>query len=747
MAGKRRRFFVSGVSSEFRHVCDEIANDLQAHSCDVAVQRSFGTDPRAPSLLAMLHDFIQECDGLIALIGARSGDCPPDEAAVAYADMLPEGFARASYTQWEVFFAEAHGNPVVYLRARPDFVPHNPVPSDVDFPDLQAAHIRQLERLNRYMPEFSNLAEACRHVGRVRWEFADTAADVASRHKPRNLPHGSIGSLFKGREQFLNELRASFEGSSATTIAGKVVHGLGGIGKTRAAIEYALRYEGEYSAVLFVTAKSREELRSNLAALVGPLVLDLPQQNIAEEEVRLAAVLRWLGDNPRWFLLIDNVDTEAAATAVEELLARLSGGHVLITSRVGTWSQQVEALELDLLAPGPAVEFLLEATLGRRRTASDREDAARLSETLGRLSLALAQAAAFIDQRRSFTAYLKSWETARRKLLDTHDPRKLAYPLPVAITWLTTFEQLSESARDLLGLLAFFSIEPIPESLCDAVPEDVRHELDLFGALDELGRYSLVSRDRDRPEFSVHRLVQAVARDRMNEDEQRLTINTVVNWLSWAVRHLNPGDIWPGIESLQPHLKAAFAHLERLAPGAMEGLAWLSANSGKLRREKVLDRQTEPMFQRALATLAQHYGSDSALAAPLLEKFGELLMDANRLDEAEAILKRALEISERGGSWGHFLAVDVNRNLANLLLAAGRGEEAETALKRSLQALLKFAAWAGSQPVGLMTTVRDYGAILEDRGKSASESRAIIDDLFREAGVEPPRRDGQEEGT
>ncbi|MDX0869753.1 DUF4062 domain-containing protein [Sinorhizobium medicae] len=747
MAGKTRRCFVSGVSSEFGHVRDEIANDLQAHSYDVAVQRSFGTDPWAPSLLAMLHDFIKDCDCVVALIGSRSGDCPPDEAAVVYADILPEGFARASYTQWEVFFAEAHGKPVAYLRARPNFVPRDAGPSGADFPDLQAAHICRLERLNRYMPEFSDTAEACRHVGRVRWEFADAAAG-APRHKPRNLPLGSIGALFKGREEFLSELRASFERSSATAITGKVMHGLGGIGKTRAAIEYGLKHEKEYSALLFVTANSPEELASNLAALVGPLVLDLPQQNNGQEEVRLAAVLRWLGDHPRWFLLIDNVDTEAAATAVEEMLARLSGGHVLITSRVGAWSHQVDALELDLLALGSAVEYLLEATPGRRRTATDREDAAKLSKTLGHLSLALAQAAAYIDRRRlTFAAYLEAWESARRKLLETHDPRQLAYPFSVAATWLTTFEQLSESARDLLGLLAFLSIEPIPESLCDAVPEDVRDEFDLFAALAELGRYSLVSRDRDRPEFTVHRLVQAVARDSLNEDEQRLTINTVVNWLSWAVRHLDPGDIWSGIEPLQPHLKVAFAHLERLEPGAMEGLAWVTSNSGKLRGEKVLDRQTEPMFRQALAILAKNYGSDSALAAPLLEKFGELLLNANRLDEAEAILRRALEISERGGLMGSFVAVDVNRNLANLFLAAGRIDEAETALKRSLQALLTLAVRGGGRPVGLMTTVHDYVAVLENRGKSPSESCAIIDALFREAGVEPPRRDCQEDSA
>ncbi|MCA1494064.1 tetratricopeptide repeat protein [Ensifer sp. NBAIM29] len=862
-------------------------------------------------MLAMLHDFIKVCDGVVALIGARSGDCPPDEAAVAYAHMLPEGFARASYTQWEVFFAEAHGKPVTYLRARPSFMPRDPAPSGVDYPNLQAAHIRRLERLGRYMQEFSDSTEACRYVGRVQWEVDDAAAGT-SRHKPRNLPHGSIGSLFKGREQLLNELRASFERSSATAIAGKVMHGLGGIGKTRAAIEYALKHEKEYSALLFVTAKSPEELRSNLAALVGPLVLNLPQQDIAEEEVRLAAVLRWLEDNPRWFLLIDNVDTEAAATAVEEMVARLSGGHVLITSRVSIWSHQVEALELDLLASGPAVEFLLEATPRRRRTATDREDAAKLSETLGRLSLALAQAAAFIDQSRSFAAYLESWETTRRKLLDTHDPRQLAYKFSVAVTWRTTFDQLSEHARDLLEMLAFFSIEPIPESLCDVVPEDLRDELDLASALVELGRYSFVSRDREHPEFTVHPLVQAVTRDRMNEDEQQTKIWCASSLVDMAIGDLDPRDVrnWPSLEPLLPHAQALVTHAElenemrsvllskcagllqakglygqaeqmlrrvlaidiecyggdhSVVAGAIVDLAvvlritartdeaelmllralkmaeeWeqdhpflatilnnlggllreanrfadaelvlrralaigeksfgqnhpiiasVLGNLGSLlaatrradeaepmlRRALAIDEQifgpddprvaislnnlagflvgldrvdeAEPLLRRALAIDEKSYGSDHPEITPVLFNLGHLLVATRRADEAEPMVRRALAINEKSYGPEHPSIAHSLFNLSSLLYSTKRSAEAEHELSRALSVLLKISASAYFPHPWLRFVADSYESLLTSLGKQSAEVRAIIDALFREAGVEPPRRDGEEDGA
>ncbi|RYD30610.1 MAG: toll/interleukin-1 receptor domain-containing protein, partial [Verrucomicrobiaceae bacterium] len=94
-----------------------------------------------------------------------------------------------------------------------------------------------------------------------------------------NLPT-SIGSLFKGREDFLDRLRRGFQGSGAKaspTTATQTVHGLGGIGKTRAAIEYAHRHREEYSALLLVRADTAEALETNLASLASPRALDLPE--------------------------------------------------------------------------------------------------------------------------------------------------------------------------------------------------------------------------------------------------------------------------------------------------------------------------------------------------------------------------------------------------------------------------------------------------------------------------------------
>jgi hypothetical protein len=109
------------------------------------------------------------------------------------------------------------------------------------------------------------------------WGVSDAAMTV-----PHNLPFSSLGPLFQGREEMISLLREKLTqtpSGRATAIAGKAVHSLGGVGKTRLAVEYAGRYAADYIALLFVGADSPAYLRRNLAALCDRNVLDLPEKD------------------------------------------------------------------------------------------------------------------------------------------------------------------------------------------------------------------------------------------------------------------------------------------------------------------------------------------------------------------------------------------------------------------------------------------------------------------------------------
>ena len=88
---------------------------------------------------------------------------------------------------------------------------------------------------------------------------------------------------------------------------------------------------------------------------------------------------------------------------METLLPQLSGGQLVITTRLRNWSAAVELHEVEVLTPEDATAFLLERTAGRRREAADDTSEARAIavEDLGGLALALEQAGAYISQRRA----------------------------------------------------------------------------------------------------------------------------------------------------------------------------------------------------------------------------------------------------------------------------------------------------------------------------------------------------------
>lgn len=449
---------------------------------------------------------------------------------------------------------------------------------------------------------------------------------------PNNLPYPSLGHLFKGRDALLAALRASFAGApgqAQVLVARHAIHGLGGIGKTRAAVEYAWRHAGDYRALLFVTAQSPQDLHTKLAALCDPLRL---AADVTEEAERVRAVLGWLAEpaNAGWLLIVDNVDTRQAAQVVEQTLATLGGGHLLITGRLSEWPPDIQERRVDVLDREPARDFLLERTDGKRRPARDDPDQALgLAGDLGGLALALEQAAAFIRHRAlSFADYRRRWRAAAAKVLHWHDPRILHYERPLATTWQAAMEALSPGARALLDLLAWLAPEPLPRFLFDptAAPEgteplfaDAEHpqgilaglwersasapEVDWEEALAELRELSLLQPTPDTAfasEGQVHRVLALITRERQAKPA-RIAILTTALALVDAAAVGDPQDVrsWPVWEPLQAHVRVLVDRAE--AAGIAAPTTRLLNDLGLLLMAKALHAEAEPLMRRALA--------------------------------------------------------------------------------------------------------------------------------------------------
>ncbi len=314
-------------------------------------------------------------------------------------------------------------------------------------------------------------AQACHHVQNASNGVANpvTPSHPATPIPPNNLPYHSLGSLFKGRDGFLDALHRQFQREpkrKQAIVPWQAIHGLGGIGKSRAAVEYAWRYADEYQALLFLKADNPTMLVGSLAGLCPYLGIDL---DTTDETLRAQTVKQWLQRHPGWLLLVDNVDDEVAAAAVDGWLQALDGGHVLITSRIKAWRPEVKAHRLDVLDVASAADFLLERTEDGRIAKSDDDSLAKeLAKELDGLALALEQAGAFINRHNlSFADYLSRWRKADQKTRAWHDPRVMQYPRPLATTWQTSVETLNPQARTLLDVLAWLAPEPIPRFLFD----------------------------------------------------------------------------------------------------------------------------------------------------------------------------------------------------------------------------------------------------------------------------------------
>ncbi|WP_395753770.1 FxSxx-COOH system tetratricopeptide repeat protein [Prosthecobacter sp.] len=519
---------------------------------------------------------------------------------------------------------------------------------------------------------------------------------------PSNLPGGYIGQLFLGREEFLKELRESLmKQTHATAItqqrAATGIEGLGGLGKTHAAVEYAHRHRADYSALLFVGGDSPQRLNAGLANLCEVLGLNAKGDLPPDEALRVSTALHWLGTHRDWLLIVDNVDDEASAQALTGYFDQMTRGHVLITSRLKSFSGQVDPLDLAELREADAAELLLRLTEKRRRKAGD--DAAQagtLAGLLEGLPLALQQAAGYInEQRLTLAQYHATYQAEAATLLEWFDGLRIPYersdklaPKPVLITWKASFERLDEEAKFWLLVFSHFAPESIPEFLLEDGPEadDVEKKIhrNAFKALAEAEKISLLTRYDEPPRFKLHRLVQEVTRLSASEEERGKAIEAGIG-LIHACDPGNPLDVrsWNQWTPLQPHALALCQHARDEPPP--QRLTWLLGQLDCLFDAKGLHAEAEKHSRRALKIEESSFGKEHPTVAARLNNLAALLQATNRLAEAEPLMRRALQIDEASIGKEHpDVARDLN-NLASLLKATNRLAEAEPLMRRALQ--------------------------------------------------------------
>lgn len=559
--------------------------------------------------------------------------------------------------------------------------------------------------------------------------------------KPRQLPYLSLASLFKGRDAFLVDLRASLiqnPPASATAVTGRAVHGLGGVGKTRLAVEYAWRYADDYAALLFAVADSPENLRKNLAAFVEPDVLNLPQRETNDENDRFRAVLDWLAAHPGWLLILDNPDDEPSAAAVESLLPQLQAGHVLITTRFNRWSPAIAARELDTLSLDAAVDFLLERSQPRRKPApTDAADARTLAGELDGLALALELAGAYVAAKRiSFADYLALWRAHNADIQNWPNQRESKYPTSLAVTWQTTMDKLGSAELALLRILCWYAPDPFPLFAFDGdkaaqlwilahnlaraeKPSAQSASTEVDDAVNTLADYSMIRFDTQGRTVTMHRVVQEILRTQFSEEAREAWLLTAMQLLHQTCpREADDVRTWAKWNLLHTHVatSARFGDETKI----VHPTGSLMNHLGNHLRAKASYHEAESWLRRSVDIAGKVFGESHETFAIGLSNLAMLLRETNRLSEAEPLFRRALKIIESALGLSHPYVATALNSLAQLLQASNRLPEAEELFRRAL--LIDESV----DPSDLTKTARDLNNLAQ-----------LLKDMNRFAEAEP----------
>ncbi|MEU7435108.1 FxSxx-COOH system tetratricopeptide repeat protein, partial [Streptomyces sioyaensis] len=355
---------------------------------------------------------------------------------------------------------------------------------------------------------------------------------------PRN-PH------FTGRESLLAQIREDLLGGRRAV----ALHGLGGIGKTQIALEYAHRFASQYDTVWWIDAEQADQILVRYTELAARLGIAKPDAG-AEHNAR--TLLEHLRAQERWLIILDNASDPQDFVS----LIPTGPGHVLITSRDPGWKDRVHSLNLGVFTRSDSVAYLTARIPGITPQQAD-----SLADDLGDLPLALAQAAGVVTGGMTVGRYRLLLTDKTAKLMANGSPPGYPAPLAAAVDIATNRLAAEHSgAADLLRLGAFLGPDPIPIGWLEAVsdqlatiavdPDDIMWPQ---AALQPLARYGLARVDHET--FQIHRLTQAILRARTSNADAAAAEDDVTTILTTAT----PGD--PDTPAAWPQWAAVTSHL------------------------------------------------------------------------------------------------------------------------------------------------------------------------------------------
>ncbi|KAH6974923.1 hypothetical protein EDB80DRAFT_881846 [Ilyonectria destructans] len=531
-----------------------------------------------------------------------------------------------------------------------------------------------------------------------------------------------------------------------------VLHGLGGVGKTQLAIDFARRHQATFSSVFWLDGRSEDRLRGSIAGCVNRIPKgQIPSTGRNQSEAHgkddldaaVASVMEWLArrDNGDWLLIFDNVDQDhdqGGVTGAYDLRRYLPGDHgaILVTTRLSRLAQLGESRRL------AKVDLSLSRTIfGKWYGGELGSDCDQLLELLDGLPLALAQAASYLREKGvDVTTYVQIYKHQWDELMGSRDASSrplLDYEQgSIATTWMVSFKEIeskSTDAANLLRLWAFLDNKQLWHGLLGAAAvaegadrwpdwlrEMARNVVRFLDSVGLLLRYSMVETQEGLTgSYSMHPVVHRWASFLDGDQQKHQSARLALVVVGSSVPTGESKEYWVLQQKLLPHadrcaewMREALSDVvwyicDDLVIGSLHMLGMLYSDQGKF-------KEAEEMYERALDGYEKALGPHHTSTLITVNNLGNLYSDQSKFEEAEEMYERALEGYEKALGPDHTSTLDTVNNLGILYKERGKFEEAEEMYEQALEGYEKAL---GPDHTSTLDTVNNLGNLYKAQGK------------------------------
>ncbi|MFM6217410.1 MAG: tetratricopeptide repeat protein [Dolichospermum sp.] len=471
-------------------------------------------------------------------------------------------------------------------------------------------------------------------------------------------------------------------------IAISTLTGMGGIGKSELALQYA---QQEYKkntylgGITWLNVADSDVGTSILSFAQFHLGLTLPTKGTLEERVRFCWQNWFRNKQDESLIIFDDVREykQIKAYLPPQSEKRFK---VIITTRNNNLSATIQTLQLPILGEDAALD-LLRSYVEDGRIDQELDAAKSLCRDLGYLPLALELVARLLRRRNKWSV-----EDIRRRLSEKrlslqryeNFDQEMTAERGVEAAFDLTWENLDENSRLLAMYLSLFALAPVSKSLIDDLlgeqdPDDIEEWL-----ADNLVNLNLVN-DLGNNWYELHTLIRVYLREKLEEsafkeEAKRAYCKVMVDIAKDVNQTLTLADV----SRLKPyidHLKIAVDELNEWL--GEENLIWPFIGLGRFYEGQGFYDQAAPYLEQCLIVSQKRLGENHPSVASSLNNLAALYENQGRYTEAEPLYIRALSIYQQQLGENHPLVVTILKNLAGLYQAQGRDGDAASILQRA----------------------------------------------------------------